>query len=95
MPPNGDLRVNKESCCLAHEAQLHQAKLRVELSQSRTEQQEYLHNVELARILKKREEKGDFHPRERTLKRRADEDSDSKRKRPKDSKLEGVLENIF
>jgi len=45
--------------------------------------------------MKKREEKGDFHPRERTLKRRGDEGSDSERKRPKDSKLEGVLENIF
>ncbi|KAL9712448.1 RNA-binding ATPase activator esf2 [Leucoagaricus gongylophorus] len=78
---------------VAHEAQIHRAKLRVELSQSRTEQQEYLHNVELARVLEKRAEKGDFRPRERTLKRRADEIPGQKR--PKDSKLEGVLGNIF
>jgi ESF2/ABP1 family protein len=39
---------------LAHEAAIHAAKLRVELSQSKTEQQEYLKNVELARVLDKR-----------------------------------------
>lgn len=33
---------------------MHAAKLRVELSQSKTEQQEYLKNVELARVLDKR-----------------------------------------
>ncbi len=42
---------------LAHEAALHTAKLRVELSQSRAEQQDYLKNVELARVLNKRAEK--------------------------------------
>lgn len=33
---------------------MHAAKLRVELSQSKREQQEYLKNVELARVLDKR-----------------------------------------
>lgn len=39
---------------VAHEAAIHAARLRVELSQSRREQQEYLKNVELARVLDKR-----------------------------------------
>ncbi|EGO27188.1 hypothetical protein SERLADRAFT_460142 [Serpula lacrymans var. lacrymans S7.9] len=39
---------------IAHEAALHSAKLRVELSQSKTEQRDYLKNVELARVLEKR-----------------------------------------
>ncbi|KAH8105482.1 hypothetical protein BXZ70DRAFT_886933 [Cristinia sonorae] len=42
---------------IAHEAAVHAAKLRVELSQSRREQQEYLKNVELARVLDKRAER--------------------------------------
>ena len=36
---------------------MHAAKLRVELSQSKREQQEYLKNVELARVLDKRAER--------------------------------------
>ncbi|KAF8351060.1 hypothetical protein F5887DRAFT_935693 [Amanita rubescens] len=42
---------------VAQEAAIHAAKLRVELSQSRSEQQEYLRNVEVARQLEKRAEK--------------------------------------
>ncbi|GJE84469.1 pre-rRNA-processing protein [Phanerochaete sordida] len=42
---------------IAHEAAIHAARLRVELSQSRREQQEYLKNVELARVLDKRAER--------------------------------------
>ncbi|TFY80630.1 hypothetical protein EWM64_g3380 [Hericium alpestre] len=42
---------------VAHEAAVHTARLRVELSQSRTEQHEYLKNVELARVLDKRAER--------------------------------------
>jgi ESF2/ABP1 family protein len=38
----------------AHEAAIHAAQLRVELTQSRAEQKEYLKNVELARVLDKR-----------------------------------------
>lgn len=36
---------------------MHEAQLRVELSQSRKEQREYLKNVELSRVLDKRAEK--------------------------------------
>ena len=42
---------------VAHEAAVHQAKLRAELSQSRKEQRDYLKNVELARVLEKRKER--------------------------------------
>ncbi|KAI0771990.1 hypothetical protein BD413DRAFT_547488 [Trametes elegans] len=42
---------------IAHEAAVHQAQLRAELSQSRKEQREYLKNVELARVLDKRAER--------------------------------------
>ncbi|OSX59280.1 hypothetical protein POSPLADRAFT_1183979 [Postia placenta MAD-698-R-SB12] len=42
---------------IAHEAAIHSAQLRVELSQSRHEQREYLKNVELARVLDKRAER--------------------------------------
>ncbi|KAH9843948.1 uncharacterized protein C8Q71DRAFT_698304 [Rhodofomes roseus] len=42
---------------IAHEAAAHAAQLRVELSQSRQEQREYLRNVELARVLDKRAER--------------------------------------
>ncbi|KAJ8698280.1 RNA-binding ATPase activator esf2 [Pleurotus ostreatus] len=42
---------------VAHEAAIHTSKLRVELQQSKTEQREYLKNVELARVLDKRAER--------------------------------------
>ncbi|KAI0773971.1 hypothetical protein C8Q74DRAFT_1267634 [Fomes fomentarius] len=42
---------------IAHEAAVHTAQLRVELSQSRKEQRDYLKNVELARVLDKRAER--------------------------------------
>ncbi|KAF8583948.1 hypothetical protein K439DRAFT_1347203 [Ramaria rubella] len=42
---------------VAHEAAMHTARLRVELSQSRAEQQDYLQKVELARVLDKRAER--------------------------------------
>lgn len=41
----------------AHETATHAARLRVELSQSRSEQKDYLKNVELARVLAKRAER--------------------------------------
>ena len=41
----------------AHEAAVHRERLRVELAQSKTEQREYLRNVEMARVFKKRDEK--------------------------------------
>lgn len=42
---------------LAHEAAAHTARLRVELSQSKSEQSDYLKQVELARVLAKRDER--------------------------------------
>ncbi|KIJ26975.1 hypothetical protein M422DRAFT_191527 [Sphaerobolus stellatus SS14] len=56
---------------VAHEAALHTARLRVELSQSRTEQKDYLRQVELAKQLEKRAEK----------KRKAGEDTTQPEKR--------------
>ncbi|KAH9927143.1 uncharacterized protein BXZ73DRAFT_90825 [Epithele typhae] len=50
---------------IAHEAAQHAAQLRVEISQSRKEQREYLKNVELARVLDKRAKR----------KRKAEDDS--------------------
>lgn len=43
--------------CVAYERQAHAARLRQELSKSKTEQSEYLKNVELARVLEKRRAK--------------------------------------
>jgi ESF2/ABP1 family protein len=44
-------------CETAYERQAHQARLRQSLSQSKTEQADYLRNVELARVLNKRRAK--------------------------------------
>ena len=85
----------------AHEAALHSARLRVELAQSKTEQRDYLKNVELARVLDKRaERKGG--PLETTRKRLADEQGDSRKKKkpkavPDDSTtaLDSVLSSVF
>lgn len=82
---------------------MHAAKLRVELAQSRSEQREYLRNVELARILDKRNgkrrEKGQG-PIE--LKRRADDEGREQTKRPKivdktaeSGELQSVLGSVF
>ncbi|KZV90497.1 hypothetical protein EXIGLDRAFT_740760 [Exidia glandulosa HHB12029] len=57
---------------ISHEAAVHRERLRIELSQSKTEQRDYLRNVEIARVLKKREEK---------KKAKGDEDAPSPRKR--------------
>ena len=92
---------------VAHEAAVHQARLRAELSQSRKEQREYLKNVELARVLEKRTEKklaeGKEPPR---LKRRQNdtpsEDRPKKRRNPKpkaedddSAQLSSVLGSVF
>ena len=92
---------------VAHEAAVHQAKLRVELSQSRKEQREYLKNVELARVLEKRTEKklaeGKEPPR---LKRRQNdapsEDRPTKKRKPgpkaedgDPAQLSSVLSSVF
>jgi ESF2/ABP1 family protein len=92
---------------IAHEAAVHQAKLRAELSQSRKEQREYLKNVELARVLEKRTERklaaGQEPPR---LKRRQNdtpsEDRLKKKQRSKpkpeeadSAQLSSVLNSVF
>jgi ESF2/ABP1 family protein len=88
---------------LAHEAAIHRARLRVELSQSKTEQQQYLKNVELARVLDKRaakkKEKGEEfelklnpQPSKRT---REGHDEDNHRKKPRIPVPDSVLQNIF
>ena len=79
---------------------MHAAKLRAELAQSKSEQREYLRNVELARILdkrnEKRKEKGQG-PVE--LKRPSDGEGRKQTKRPKTadtaSELERMLGSIF
>jgi ESF2/ABP1 family protein len=77
----------------------------VELSQSRSEQQEYLKNVELARVLNKRaekkREKGEefqLQPLKERPKKRVIEESDSsarKKIKVSDEQLDAVLGSIF
>ncbi|KAG5639153.1 hypothetical protein H0H81_006412 [Sphagnurus paluster] len=89
---------------VAHEAAIHAAKLRVELSHSRTEQQEYLKNVELARVLEKRAEKKrekgeelEMKPRKERahVKKRPVEDDEIARKKRKTGDLDTVLSSVF
>lgn len=87
---------------LAHEAAIHTAKLRVELAQSKTEQRDYLKNVELARVLDKRnerrKEKGLGPLEHKPLKRLAESKEEEPRKRKKpadDTQLDSVLGSIF
>jgi ESF2/ABP1 family protein len=86
---------------------VHTARLRLELSQSRSEQREYLKNVELAKVLDKREERsqaaGKEFKRKEVNKRPASENASrkSKLKRPRTTNetstgtLESVLGSIF
>ena len=81
---------------------MHTARLRLELSQSRSEQREYLKNVELARVLDKREERsqavGKEFKRKEVNKRPASEGGsrESALKRPRTTgALESVLGSIF
>ncbi|KAJ3797575.1 hypothetical protein GGU11DRAFT_784352 [Lentinula aff. detonsa] len=89
---------------VAHEAAIHTAKLRVELSQSRSEQREYLQNVELARVLEKRSQRKKEKGEEMVLKshsrlgKRPSEtegDSERKRRRNNEDELDTVLGSIF
>ena len=73
---------------LAHETAVHAAKLRVELSQSKNEQQQYLKNVELARVLDKRaakkKEKGEefeLRPNNQSNKKRSLESADDEQRK--------------
>ena len=82
---------------------MHAAQLRLELSQSRSEQREYLKNVELARVLDKREERsqaaGKEFKRKEVNKRFASEDGlrtgDSKRPRTTNETSTGILESVL
>ncbi|KAI0069109.1 hypothetical protein BV25DRAFT_1866951 [Artomyces pyxidatus] len=95
---------------VAHEAAVHAARLRVELSQSKAEQHEYLKNVELARVLDKRAErkrqagKDDKLPevKKRQPEGEAGERARSKRRKQDrpvatggDDNLDNVLSSIF
>ncbi|KAF9526310.1 hypothetical protein CPB83DRAFT_770517 [Crepidotus variabilis] len=94
---------------VAHEAALHKAKLQVELSQSKNEQQQYLKNVELAKVLAKRaakkKEKGEefeLKPNPQQKKRilEVSEENKARKKSKKDPPsdnvdLNNVLSSIF
>ncbi|KAH6896477.1 hypothetical protein BKA70DRAFT_1159960 [Coprinopsis sp. MPI-PUGE-AT-0042] len=90
---------------VAHEAAMHTAKLRVELSQSRAEQQEYLRNVETAKTLekraKKKRDKGEEFELKPVNERKRRNDDDATEKPPKkrnkadEIPLESVLSHVF
>ncbi|KAF7982297.1 hypothetical protein HWV62_28968 [Athelia sp. TMB] len=87
---------------VAHESAIHAARLRVELSQSRSEQRDYLKNVELARVLdKRRKQKGELpEPQKRGPKRLAEGAEDMARKKSrhnedKGGQLDSVLSSVF
>lgn len=91
------LLISCPSTLLAHEAAVHTAKLRVELSQSKAEQQQYLKNVELARVLDKRaakkREKGEefeLKPNNQLGKKRSHEgnEGEQRKKKQKESHAE-------
>lgn len=86
----------------AHESAIHTARLRVELSQSKAEQRDYLKNVELARVLdKRRKQKGDLpEPPKKEQKRRAEGEDDTTRKKARKEEgnggqLDSVLSSVF
>ncbi|KIM83966.1 hypothetical protein PILCRDRAFT_818997 [Piloderma croceum F 1598] len=89
---------------VAHEAAIHTARLRVELSQSKSEQQDYLKNVELARVLdKRRKQKGGLPEQPKRERKRPTEEADDVRRKkrvrtdsPGDKgQLDSVLSSIF
>ena len=77
---------------------MHAARLRLELSQSKSEQREYLKNVELARVLDKREERsqaaGKYFKRKEMIKRRR-ENARTSATSQSQSQLENVLGDVF
>jgi len=83
---------------VAHEAAMHTARLRVELSQSKSEQRDYLKNVELGRVLdkrakRKRETTGeDMVMKERPKKEKKRPIGDEMHQR---TELDNVFRNIF
>jgi ESF2/ABP1 family protein len=97
-----ELIMNQHNLTPAHEAAVHAARLRVELSQSRSEQRDYLKNVELARVLdkrakRKRETTGeDMVMKQRPKKERKKATSSEDDHRTTDNnQLETVFKNIF
>ena len=79
---------------------MHAARLRLELSQSRSEQREYLKNVELARVLDKREERsqaaGKYFQRKEMVKRRREKvRTMSSQSHSEPVQLERVLGDVF
>ncbi|KAG1780436.1 hypothetical protein EV702DRAFT_1082767 [Suillus placidus] len=87
---------------ISHEAAIHTAKLRVELAQSKTEQRDYLKNVELARVLDKRNEKrkekglGPLELKRPLATEGSKEEEPRKRlKYTDDTQLDSVLGSIF
>lgn len=86
----------------AQEAAIHAARLRVELSQSRSEQQEYLKNVEVARQLEKRVEKKREKGEVMELKainnkkrERGEEALDARKKKRSTGDAEGQLKDVL
>jgi len=85
----------------AHEAAIHSARLRVELSQSKSEQRDYLKNVELARVLdKRRKAKGSLPEQPKKERKRKTEEADDTRGAKKErigstGQLDSVLSSIF
>ncbi len=74
---------------------MHAARLRLELSQSRSEQHEYLKNVELARVLDKCEERSRVagkHFKRREMNKRHEKARTTSHPQPE---LENVLGNVF
>ncbi|KAH9077489.1 hypothetical protein EDB83DRAFT_2350299 [Lactarius deliciosus] len=83
---------------VAHEAAMHAARLRLELSQSRSEQREYLKNVELARVLDKREARsqaaGKYFQR-KEMNKRLRERVQTASHSPQPVQIENVLGDVF
>jgi ESF2/ABP1 family protein len=76
---------------------VHAARLRVELSQSRREQQEYLKNVELARVLDKRAQRKkqtaeDFEQPTASTKPSKRERAEAERNTPQERKRQKVVQ---
>ncbi|KAF8709348.1 hypothetical protein RHS03_02885, partial [Rhizoctonia solani] len=77
---------------VAQEAAAHTARLRVELSQSKTEQRDYLRNVELARVLEKRAQRkrktdSDEAGRVTTISKTTEDRGPPKTKKPRASQI--------
>lgn len=83
----------------AYERQVHQSRMRTEMHKAKTEQNEYLKNVELARVLKKREAKapaGEDKPQDDKYKRTYKQREAAGRAHGLEAKgMESVLGSLF